>query len=65
MTGFFSDEVGFLDGHGASIDKGGIPWCEEAAEQVRAELGEFRPELLFCDAGRIGGDALALLAGHH
>ncbi len=47
VTGFFSDEVGFLDGHGASIDKGGIPWCEEAAERVRAELGEFRPELLF------------------
>ena len=45
VTGFFSDEVGFLDGHGASIDKGGIPWCEEAAERVRAELGEFRPAL--------------------
>ena len=49
VTGFFSDEVGFLDGHGASIDKGGIPWCEEAAERVRAELGEFRPELLFTE----------------
>ncbi len=48
VTGFFSDEVGFLDGHGASIDKGGIPWCEAAAERVRAELGEYRPELLFC-----------------
>ncbi len=47
VTGFFCDEVGFLDGHGASIDKGGIPWCEEAAERVCAELGEFRPELLF------------------
>lgn len=30
ITGFFSDEVGFLWGHGVSISMGGIPWCEEA-----------------------------------
>ena len=49
VTGFFSDEVGFLDGHGASIDKGGIPWCEEAAARVREKLGFFEPRLLFED----------------
>lgn len=47
VTGFFSDEVGFLDGHGASIDKGGVPWCEEAEQRVKAQLGDFRAELLF------------------
>lgn len=60
VTGFFSDEVGFLDGHGASIDKGGIPWCEEAAERVRAELGTFRPELLFLE-----GDGSAEMRWHY
>ena len=49
VTGFFSDEVGFLDGHGASIDKGGVPWCEEAEQRVIAQLGDFRAELLFVD----------------
>lgn len=32
VTGFFSDEVGFLDGHGASVSLGGVPWCEEIDE---------------------------------
>lgn len=50
VTGFFSDEVGFLDGHGASIDKGGIPWCQEAEDRVREKVGEYRPELLFVEA---------------
>lgn len=27
ITGFFSDEVGFQDGHGTLKDKGAIPWC--------------------------------------
>lgn len=49
VTGFFSDEVGFLDGHGASIDKGGVPYCKEAEQRVRAALGEFRAELLFIE----------------
>lgn len=49
VKGFFSDEVGFLDGHGASIDKGGVPWCEEAEQRVITQLGEFREELLFID----------------
>lgn len=47
VTGFFSDEVGFLDGHGAVKEKG-IPWCEEALERVEEKLGKkFEPELLF------------------
>ncbi len=50
VTGFFSDEVGFLDGHGASIDQGGIPWCQEAEDRVRGKLGEYQPELLFVEA---------------
>ena len=33
VTGFFSDEVGFLDGHGATLDRGGVPWCPEASER--------------------------------
>lgn len=41
VTGFFSDEVGFLDGHGASMTTGGIPWCPEAAE--RYELKYHQP----------------------
>lgn len=49
VTGFFSDEVGFLDGHGASIDKGGVPYCDEAEQRVKAQLGDFRAELLFID----------------
>lgn len=47
VTGFFSDEVGFLDGHGAVKEKG-IPWCEEAAERAEKNLGKkFEPKLLF------------------
>lgn len=29
VTGVFSDEVGFLDGHSVSFEHGGIPWCPE------------------------------------
>lgn len=35
VTGFFSDEVGFLNGHGVSTNKGGIPWCEEVRERYK------------------------------
>lgn len=49
VTGFFSDEVGFLDGHGVSIAQGGIPYCQEAEQRVRSQLGIFRAELLFVD----------------
>ncbi|WMJ86196.1 hypothetical protein [Anaerocolumna sp. MB42-C2] len=31
VEGFFSDEVGYLDGFGASLTLGGVPWCEEIA----------------------------------
>ena len=51
VTGFFSDEVGFMDGHGASFDQGGIPWCEEAVKRMEALLGTgaVKPELLFTE----------------
>lgn len=35
VTGFFSDEVGFLDGHGVSTNMGGIPWCDEVRVRYR------------------------------
>lgn len=40
IKGFFSDEVGFLDGHGASLSEGGIPWCEEAGNRYREQYGQ-------------------------
>lgn len=40
VTGFFSDEVGFLDGHGASFDKGGVPWCEQFEQLYEDKYGE-------------------------
>lgn len=52
VTGFFSDEVGFLDGHGVSICMGGIPWCQEAEEAYGRLRGKkLREEwgLLFTD----------------
>ncbi len=32
VGGFFSDEVGFLEGHGACMDRGGIPWADSIAK---------------------------------
>lgn len=29
IEGFFQDEVGYLNGQGASLTQGGIPWCEK------------------------------------
>lgn len=51
VTGFFSDEVGFLDGHGVSMDQGGIPWCAEAEERMEVQFGETEKwlDLLFCE----------------
>ena len=52
VTGFFSDEVGFLDGHGVSLCMGGIPWCQEAEEAYGLLRGrKLRDEwgLLFTD----------------
>ena len=52
VGGFFSDEVGFLGGHGACMEHGGIPWSEELAGMYREEFGdEIYGELpkLFCE----------------
>ena len=52
VTGFFSDEVGFLYGHGVSIKNGGVPWCEEAGERYEKLYHEDvmeKLELLFVE----------------
>lgn len=53
VTGFFSDEAGFLDGHGASGEQGGIPWCQEASCRMDKLFGEDSgwPALLFKEEG--------------
>ena len=38
VTGFFSDEVGFLYGHGVSIKNGGVPWCEEVGSDMKSSI---------------------------
>ncbi|UKS24730.1 hypothetical protein LOZ80_24375 [Paenibacillus sp. HWE-109] len=40
VTGFFSDEVAFLDGHGITVKTGGIPWDERFEQQYEAKYGE-------------------------
>lgn len=45
IGGFFSDEVGFLEGHGACMDRGGIPWSEEIAEIYDGDISDKLPEL--------------------
>ena len=50
VTGFFSDEVGFLDGESVTLEKGAIPWCREAEETYESRYGRaFREDwgLLF------------------
>ncbi|WP_046214237.1 hypothetical protein [Paenibacillus wulumuqiensis] len=46
VTGFFSDEVGFLDGHSVSVEKGGVPWYRELPERYRIRYGEALEPLL-------------------
>lgn len=46
VTGFFSDEVGFLDGHSVSLEHGGVPWCENMEERYRSQYGESLKEKL-------------------
>lgn len=36
VKGFFSDETGFLDGHGAA-SSGGVPWCPEASKRFESQ----------------------------
>lgn len=46
IKGFFSDEVGFLGGHGACIEHCGIPWKNEIADKYTSEFGKrIYPEL--------------------
>ncbi|MDR6878509.1 hypothetical protein J2X61_000250 [Bacillus sp. 3255] len=40
VTGFFSDEVAFLDGHGLTVKTGAIPWDDRFAEQYERRYGE-------------------------
>lgn len=52
VTGFFSDEVGFLDGHGVTLSYGAVPWDERLPAIYEKRYGEaLEPlmELLFID----------------
>lgn len=46
VTGFFSDEVGFLDGHGVTVHSGGVPWDERFPAMYRQRYGEALEPLL-------------------
>jgi len=55
VTGFFSDEVAFLDGHGITFRKGGVPWCDRLPREYESRYGEsLYPllPLLFTDGER-------------
>lgn len=46
VRGFFSDEVGFLDGCGVGTDKCGVPWSDEIPELFSKKFeGEIRDRL--------------------
>jgi len=52
VTGFFSDEVGFLDGHGVTLSYGAVPWDERLPALYQERYGEvLEPlmELMFID----------------
>ncbi|BFT74504.1 hypothetical protein [Paenibacillus sp. P36] len=40
VTGFFTDEVAFLDGHSVSVKHGDIPWISRLPEMYQARFGE-------------------------
>jgi len=40
VKGFFSDEVGFLSGHGIKTENGAVPWCPEVDEIYENTYGE-------------------------
>ncbi|RTE06841.1 hypothetical protein, partial [Paenibacillus whitsoniae] len=40
VTGFFSDEVAFLDGHGLTVLTGGLPWDDRFPARYREKYGE-------------------------
>lgn len=45
IGGFFSDEVGFLEGHGACMNRGGIPWSDEIRQAYKGNIDEKLCEL--------------------
>lgn len=40
VTGFFTDEVAFLDGHSVSVKQGDVPWVSTLPEMYQARFGE-------------------------
>ncbi|MFC5648592.1 hypothetical protein ACFPYJ_05520 [Paenibacillus solisilvae] len=40
VTGFFTDEVAFLDGHGITVNKGGLPWDSRMPAMYEERYGE-------------------------
>ncbi|WNR43680.1 hypothetical protein [Paenibacillus roseipurpureus] len=40
VTGFFADEVAFLDGHGITVKTGAVPWDDRFPTQYEAKYGE-------------------------
>jgi hypothetical protein len=46
VTGFFSDEVGFLDGHGVTVNKGAVPWDERFPAMYESKYGDSLQPLL-------------------
>lgn len=45
VSGFFSDEVGFLEGHGACMDRSGIPWFDGIEELYDGDIYTELPKL--------------------
>ncbi|MFS0726796.1 hypothetical protein [Paenibacillus sp. 1P07SE] len=46
VEGFFSDEVGFLDGHGVTVSKGAVPWDPRFPAMYEERYGEPLESLL-------------------
>ncbi|QNK57011.1 hypothetical protein [Paenibacillus sp. PAMC21692] len=46
VEGFFSDEVGFLDGHGVTVSRGGVPWDKRFPAMYETRYGEVLEPLL-------------------
>jgi len=46
VTGFFADEVAFLDGHGITVKKGALPWDERFPAMYERRYGEELEPLL-------------------
>ncbi|WP_373229289.1 hypothetical protein [Cohnella sp.] len=46
VTGFFADEVAFLDGHGITVKTGAVPWDKRFAKLYHEKYGESIEPLL-------------------